>query len=133
MSARACVFCRIVAGTAPAHVVWEDAEHLAFLDVNPVTSGHVLLIPRLHVSSVYDLDAPGYEALFARVRALAPAIATAAGAPRTAIAVEGFGVDHAHVHLVPVWRAGELDPCRQRRASDAELHVAAERVRAAIG
>ena len=127
-----CIFCRIVEGRAPAHLVWSDDEHVAFLDVNPITAGHVLLVPRAHVAWVDELSADAHARLFDRVRALARPVAQAAGAPRAAIAVEGYGVAHAHVHLVPVWRGGDLDPCRQAPASNAALCAAAERVRAAI-
>ena len=129
---RACGFCGIAAGSAPAHVVWRDAEHVAFLDLNPITAGHLLVIPREHVPWVDALSAEAHARLFARVRALARPVARAAGAPHAGIAVEGYGVRHAHVHLVPVWRGGDLDPCRQARASDAELRAAADRLRAAI-
>ena len=129
----ACIFCRIVEGRAPAHVVWSDDEHLAFLDTAPVAAGHLLLIPRAHVPWVDELSADAHARLFARVRELAGPVARAAGAPHTGIAVEGYGVPHAHVHLVPVRRAGELDPCRQAPASDAALREAADRLRAALG
>ena len=132
MSESACVFCGIVGGSSPAHVVWSDAAHVAFLDRNPVAPGHVLLVPRAHASTVYDLAPAAYAALFERARRLAGPVARAAGAPRAGIAVEGYGVDHAHVHLVPVWRAGDLDPCRQAPASEAELRAAADRLRAAL-
>ncbi len=128
----ACIFCRIVDGRAPAHVVWRDAEHLAFLDTSPITAGHVLLIPRTHVPWVDELPADAHARLFARVRELASTVARAAGAPHAGIAVEGYGVPHAHVHLVPVWRGGDLDPCRQEPASEAALLEAAERLRAAL-
>ena len=128
----ACVFCGIVAGREPAHIVWQDDEHMAFLDINPITSGHVLLIPRAHVHWVDDLSPDAYARLFARVRVLTEPIAVAAGAPRTGIAVEGFGVAHAHVHLVPIWRVGDLDPRRHSPASDADLEAAATRIRAAL-
>lgn len=132
MADRSCVFCRIVGGLAPAHVVWSDVEHVAFLDMAPITPGHVLLVPRAHVPWVDQLDPDAHARLFARVRALAGPVAAAAGAPHTGIAVEGYGVAHAHVHLVPVWRGGDLDPCRQAPAGDPVLRVAAERVRTAI-
>jgi len=103
MTESACIFCRIVDGEAPAHIVWQDDEHVAFLDRNPVTDGHVLLIPRTHVTTIFDLDPTVYARLFERVRVLAPPVAEAASAPRTALAIEGYGVAHAHVHLVPVW------------------------------
>jgi histidine triad (HIT) family protein len=130
MTETACIFCRIADGEAPAHIVWQDSEHVAFLDRSPVTEGHVLLIPRTHVTTIYDLDPPAYARLFERVRVLAPPVAQAASAPRTALAIEGYGVAHAHVHLVPVWRAGELDPCRQAPAREASLQAAATRLRA---
>ena len=130
--APACVFCRIVAGRAPAHVVWSDDEHVAFLDVRPIAAGHLLVVPRAHVPWADALSAEAHARLFARVRALAGPVAAAAGAPHAGIAVEGYGVPHVHVHLVPVWRGGDLDPCRQARATDAELRAAAERLRAAI-
>lgn len=132
MTSPACIFCRIVEGRAPAHVVWSDGEHIAFLDTRPITAGHVLLIPRAHVQWVEELTADAHARLFARVRELAGPVARAAGAPHTGIAVEGYGVPHAHVHLVPVWRGGELDPCRQSPASALELGAAAERLRVAL-
>lgn len=127
-----CIFCRIAEARAPAHVVWSDAEHVAFLDANPITAGHVVLIPRAHVEWVEELAADAYARLFERVRALAPAVAAAAGAPHAGIAVEGYGVPHAHVHLVPIRRGGDLDPCRQAPAGDAELAASADRLRAEL-
>ncbi|HET7457567.1 MAG TPA: HIT family protein [Gemmatimonadaceae bacterium] len=132
MDDSSCIFCHIAAGDAPAHVVWTDAEHVAFLDVNPITAGHVVLVPRAHVPWADELSADAHARLFARVRTLARPVAAAAGAPHTGIAVEGYGVPHVHVHLVPVWRGGDLDPCRQAPAADAELRAAAQRLRAAI-
>ena len=129
MTETRCLFCRIVWGHAPAHVVWQDADHVAFLDIKPITAGHVLLIPRDHVAWVDELSAEAHARLFTRVRMLAGPVAAAAGAPHTGIAVEGYGVSHAHVHLVPVWRGGELDPCRQSQASEADLSAAAARLR----
>ena len=127
-----CIFCRIVEGRAPAHLVWSDAERVAILDTSPISAGHVLLIPREHVPWVDELSAEAHARLFARVRALARPVARAAGAPHAGIAVEGYGVAHVHVHLVPVRRAGDLDPCRQSPASDAELRLAADRLRAEL-
>jgi diadenosine tetraphosphate (Ap4A) HIT family hydrolase len=127
-----CIFCRIVEGRAPAHVVWSDAEHVAFLDVNPIAAGHLLVIPRAHVPWLDELAVEAHARLFACVRELAPAVASAAGAPHTGIAVEGYGVPHVHVHLVPVWRGGDLDPCRQTPATESALQESAQRLRAAI-
>src|SRR5690606_10166880 len=112
---------------------WSDTEHIAFLDIRPITPGHALLIPRSHVSWIEELSANAHAKLFARARDLAKSVAVAAGAPHTGIAVEGYGVPHVHVHLVPIWQGGDLDPCRQTPAGDADLRAAAERLRAVIG
>jgi len=127
-----CIFCRIAEGQVHAHIVWEDAAHLAFLDTSPVTSGHVLLIPRVHVRWVDELTLPAYRQLFECVRQLMRPVAVAAGAPRTGIVVEGFGVAHAHVHMIPIWQRGDLDPGRQYPATVDALQDAAVRLRAAI-
>lgn len=131
-SETACIFCCIVEGRSPAHIVWRDDAHVAFLDIRPIAAGHVVLIPHAHVPWVDDLSAEAHARLFARVRELAGPVALAAGAPHTGIAVAGYGVPHAHVHLVPIWRGDDLDPCRQAPASEAELQAAADRLRAAI-
>ena len=132
MTGSACFLCEIIAGTAPGYVVWSDDEFVALLDRYPITPGHIALVPREHIDSVFDLSADAYARLFARARMLAGPVARAAGASRTGIAVEGFGVAHAHVHLVPVWQGGDLDPCRQGAVSEDELARAAERLRRAL-
>ena len=132
MSDVSCVFCRIAAGEAPAHRVWEDSAHVAFLTIDPIAAGHLVVVPRAHVDGVFDLEPAAYARLFACGRMLAGPVAAAAGAPRTGVAVEGFGVPHAHVHLVPVWKGNDLDPCRHAPAGEAELAAVAGRLRAAI-
>jgi diadenosine tetraphosphate (Ap4A) HIT family hydrolase len=127
-----CTFCDIVAGLIPAHVVWSDAAHVAFLDTSPITAGHLVLVPRAHAPWIEDLPPEGHARLFERVRALLRPVAAAAGAPHTGIAIEGYGVEHVHVHLVPIWRGGDLDPSRQAPAAEEQLLAAAERLRAAI-
>ena len=124
-----CIFCAIIAGQAPGYRVWEDAAHVAFLDTRPITAGHVLLVTRAHVPWVDELAPEAHAALFAAARLLAPRVAAAFGAAHAGLAVEGYGVPHVHVHLVPVWRAGDLDPCRQRRAGTEELADAQARLR----
>jgi histidine triad (HIT) family protein len=127
-----CFLCEIIAGRAPAHIVWSDDEFVALLDRYPITPGHITVVPRAHIDSVFGLPANAYARLFARVRELAGPVARAAGSPRTGVAVEGFGVAHAHVHLVPVWQGGDLDPCRQGAVDEEALQQAAERLRRAV-
>lgn len=126
------IFDRIVRGEAPAHRVWEDDGYLAFLDVRPSQPGHVLLIPKRAGGDVFALPPDVYAGLWDRARRLVPPIREAMGARRVGAVVEGFGVDHAHVHLIPLNEIGDLQPQADRPAPDEELAAVAARVRAAI-
>jgi histidine triad (HIT) family protein len=97
----ASIFTRIVAGEIPAHRVFEDEEHLAFLDINPVQPGHTLLIPKREVDYLFDLPEPAHDALWRAVRKVAGALRRATGCRRIVIVVVGYEVPHAHVHLIP--------------------------------
>ena len=70
MTEPGCIFCRIVEGRTTANIVWSDVEHVAFLDICPITAGHLVLIPRVHVAWVEELSADAYRRLFERVRIL---------------------------------------------------------------
>jgi histidine triad (HIT) family protein len=106
-----CIFCKIIAGEIPCHKVWEDDAHLAFLDIHPMRDGHTLVVPKAHVSYVFDLDEPAYDAAMRAAKTVAARLKSAFNVPRVGIAVEGFSVDHVHVHLVPIDAVGQLDPC----------------------
>jgi len=101
-----CIFCRIVEGTASGFVVYEDALTFAFLDVNPISDGHTLIIPRVHVERVEDLPEEHAEALFRTLLKLVRPIQTAMGVPSTRIGINngkeaGQLVPHVHIHVVP--------------------------------
>ncbi|MGE5176627.1 MAG: HIT family protein, partial [Hyphomicrobiales bacterium] len=82
--------------------------------------------------SIYDLPDADYADLFRRARDLEGALRHVAGSGRVGLAVEGFGVDHAHLHLVPVDRVNDLDPCLKKAASRDALREFGDRLRAAI-
>ena len=124
-----CIFCKIIRNEVPAHKVWEDQKFLAFLDINPVNVGHLLIIPKKHVSYIFDLEEPDYSEIFRQAKFLAKPLQQITKAKRIGVAIEGFGVDHIHVHLVPVNNAGELDPNRAKTASPDELVAMAESVK----
>ena len=132
MSDPPCRFCAIVADPAQAHVLWTDSAFVAFLDRAPIAPGHLLLIPRRHEPYVFALAPAEYMALFARVHLLAEPLRRAVGADRIALAVEGYGMPHTHVHLVPVNGLGELDPHRQRLAAAEDLARMAATLRPAF-
>lgn len=107
MSEPDCVFCDIVAGDAPASLVAEDTTTIAFMDINPATSGHVLVVPKSHAAQLADLD----ESTGARVMQMA--MRCAAALRRSEIrcdginlfladgAVAGQDVFHTHMHVLP--------------------------------
>lgn len=116
-----CVFCEIVAGRIPALTVWEDRDHLLMLDIRPIAPAHLLLLPRKHTEDLFQLPEREYARLLETARTLAPVLRQATNAKRIGMVVEGFGVPHVHVHLVPVNEAGELNPANARPASGEAL------------
>jgi histidine triad (HIT) family protein len=134
-----CTFCRIVAGTAPAVTVLEDASTLAFLDVRPLFHGHCLLVPRLHVETLADLPADLVQPLFANARRLARAVEVGLGAQGSFVAMNNRvsqSVPHLHVHVVPRTRGDGLKGFfwpRTTYAGESDMSAVAGRLRAALG
>ncbi len=95
------VFSKIVKGELPAYKVYEDERTMAFLDIEPETPGHVLVIPKVEVDKIYDLSDEDYVALMETVRKLAKYFDKVLG-ERMMIKVVGTDVPHAHVHVLPV-------------------------------
>ena len=105
------VFTKIIKGEIPCHKVYEDDKTLAFMDIHPVQEGHVLVVPKAQVDRIYDLSDPDYTALMLTAKKVAARVQMVLNPPRVALAVVGFDVPHAHVHVVPS-RTGfeDLDP-----------------------
>ena len=98
-----CIFCKIVNGDAPSHKVWESNTHLAFLSIFPNTKGVTVVIPKKHYNS-YAFEIPE-EALIALTKAtkqVALLLDEKLSVGRTALVLEGFGVDHVHAKLFPM-------------------------------
>jgi histidine triad (HIT) family protein len=98
------VFCEIASGEAAAHVVYENDQLLAFLDLRPLFSGHVLLIPRAHYDTLPELPTELLQPLFETAQRLCRAVQTALHAEGTFVAINNVvsqSVPHLHVHVVP--------------------------------
>src|SRR5689334_15904765 len=124
---KACIFCQIVAGEVPAHVVHEDAATLAFLDVKPLFPGHVLLVPRAHHETLADLPAALVEPVFSTARILSRAVEEALEAEGTFVALNNRvsqSVPHLHVHIVPRRRKDGLRGFFWPRTKYADDHAA---------
>lgn len=133
-----CVFCAIVAGEHPAHVVLDDEVALAFLDARPLFPGHTLLVPRTHYETLPDLPEELTGPLFARARRLAAAVPTAMEAAGSFVAMNNVvsqSVPHLHVHVVPRNRKDGLRGFfwpRTKYDDDAHAERVAEAIRAAL-
>ena len=101
-----CIFCKIVAGQIPSRKVHEDDEFLAFHDIAPWAPVHVLVIPKAHIATMYDIDASQHAGMLGRLLALAPRLAREQGATngfRTIINTGSDGgqeVYHLHMHVI---------------------------------
>ncbi|MBI2984897.1 MAG: HIT family protein [Candidatus Kerfeldbacteria bacterium] len=116
-----CPFCRIASGEDHRYHIWEDDRFTAFLDRQPLNAGHLLIIPKNHADSIYDMSIADYNGLFERARRLEPVLRRVSGAIRIGLVVEGLGVRHAHLHVVPLHGRRELDPDRVKVAKPEAL------------
>jgi histidine triad (HIT) family protein len=136
---KACAFCQIVAGEAPAHVVLDDDVALGFLDIRPLFPGHVLLVPRPHVVTLPELPAELVGPLFERAQRIAAAVVDVLGAQGSFVAMNNVvsqSVPHLHVHVVPRTKGDGLRGFFWPRTGyDSEEHAGdvAARLRAALG
>jgi histidine triad (HIT) family protein len=105
----ACIFCEIVAGRAPAHVVLEDELSLCLLDINPFTEGHCLVISKRHVPWWHDLSEEETVSLFTRARRAALKLGEAFAPEFVCLYARGRRVPHTHIFLVPTTKGDVLD------------------------
>jgi histidine triad (HIT) family protein len=103
------LFSKIILGEIPAHKVAETSDFLAFLDINPLKIGHVLVIPKKEVDYIFDLDDELYTGLMVFTKIVAKAIKKAIPCTRVGVAVIGLEVPHAHVHLIPIDKMSDMD------------------------
>lgn len=126
------VFSRIVSGEIPAHKVAETERCLAFLDVNPLVTGHTLVIPKEEIDYIFDLDDALLSELTLFARKVAAAVKAAVPCMRVGVAVIGLEVPHAHVHLVPLNTMADINFSRPKlKPSKEELMQTAEAIRTA--
>lgn len=103
----ASVFTKIINGEIPCYKIAEDDHYFSFLDINPVSEGHTLVVPKKEIDYLFDLDDETLNGLIAFSKKVAKGIDQALGTIRTGVIVEGMEVPHAHVHLVPIHYEGQ--------------------------
>jgi histidine triad (HIT) family protein len=102
------IFDRIVSGEIPCHKIWEDEDHLAFLDINPRVEGHTLVIPKKPWSEIFAMDEEPYIRLWNAAQKVARHLKEKTGCERVVIVVLGYEVQHVHIHLMPTNSLGDF-------------------------
>ncbi|RZM28884.1 MAG: HIT family protein [Pedobacter sp.] len=105
----ASIFSKIVAGEIPAHIVAETTEFLAFLDVSPLTTGHVLVIPKTEIDYIFDMDEESYFGLTLFAKIVATGLKKAIPCVKVGVAVIGLEVPHVHIHLIPMNTVSDMN------------------------
>ena len=103
------IFTKIIRGEIPCHKVYEDGRTIAFLDITPAQPGHILVVPKKQVEFIWDLDEEDYVALHKAARKIAQVLRDKSEKAYVGEIVEGLGVPHTHIHLIPFNTPDELD------------------------
>lgn len=129
MNKEDCIFCKIVKGEIPSAKIGEDENFMAFLDVNPINKGHVLLIPKKHEEYLFDLEDKDYIELLLKAKEISKILKIKLLPKKVGMAVEGISIPHLHIHLVPVNNINELNPERAKHATQEELQEVARLIK----
>lgn len=117
----ATIFSKIIAGEIPSYKIAEDDRFYAFLDINPMAEGHTLVVPKQETDYVFDLDDDNLSGLILFARKVAKAIEKVIPCRRVGMMVIGLEVPHAHIHLIPIQKEGDMN------LSNTKLKLSAER------
>ena len=114
----ASIFTKIISGEIPSYKIYEDDKTYAFLDINPESKGHTLVVPKVEVDKIYELEDEDWNALWASVKKISKHMEGVIGR-RVLMKVVGTDVPHAHVHLMPLDETWEYG--RTLKLSDEEF------------
>ena len=129
----ATVFTRIIDGELPGTFVWRDEHAVAFMSINPLATGHVLVVPIVEVDHWIDLDAELAAHLFDLAGAIGRAMASAFHCARVGLIIAGYEVPHTHLHVIPTNSMAQLNFANAALSVDpADLESAAEAIRAQL-
>ena len=115
------IFSKIISGELPSYKIYEDDYVCAILDINPIQTGHTLIIPKQEVDQLFELDEKMFDHMMHRVRYMAQVLKGKLDCARVCVFVEGYGVPHVHVHLVPTNKPEDFDKALVYHATEEEL------------
>lgn len=129
----ASIFTRIINREIPGYIVAEDERYIAFLDINPLVLGHTLVVPKVEIDFIFDLDDDTLGGLNVFSKRVAHAIKKAIPCKRIGVAVIGLEVPHTHVHLVPMNSMGDLNFTRPKLTpTKDELETTMKKIKEAL-
>jgi len=124
------IFTKIINGEIPCYKIAEDENHFAFLDINPMSKGHTLVVPKEETDVFFDLPEELYMSVLAFSRKVAKAIEKAIPCNRVGVLVFGLEVPHAHVHLIPINSGSDMSISKPKmKLSEKEFVEIAEKIR----
>ena len=127
------IFSKIISKDIPAAIVAEDDDFIAILDIAPLVRGHVLVVSKIEVDKIFDVSDEVLSKMLVFAKPIAKAIEQAFDCNRCGIAVIGLEVPHAHMHLVPIQSADDLNFTRTKlKVTPAELSEDLEKIRACL-
>ena len=121
----ASIFSRIVTGEIPCYKVAENEEFFAFLDINPKTDGHTLVIPKQEIDYVFDMEDEMLGRMIKFAKTVARGIEKAIPCKRIGVAVIGMEVPHAHIHLIPIRKESDLFAGKSKKKPEELARIAA--------
>jgi histidine triad (HIT) family protein len=120
------IFSRIISGEIPSFQIVSDRDYVAFLDINPVAKGHVLVVPKKETDYIFDLDDTLLAGMMVFAKRVARAMKKVIKCNRVGVAVIGLEVPHAHIHLIPIENESDLSFEKPRKQySEAEFRAIA--------
>ena len=124
------IFSKIIAGEIPCYKIAEDDSFFAFLDINPMSKGHTLVIPKTEEDYIFNLDNETYSGLALFAKKVATGIEKTIPCKRVGMMVIGLEVPHAHIHLIPIQKEGDMNIANPKlKLSSEEMTEIAEQIR----
>jgi histidine triad (HIT) family protein len=117
----ATIFTKIINGEIPCYKVAEDENYFAFLDINPVQKGHVLVVPKIEEDYIFRLKDDVLAGLILFSKKVALAIEKSVPCTRVAVAVIGLEVSHVHIHLIPIQKESDLNFASKKEIASEEM------------
>ena len=127
-----CIFCKIVKGEIPAEKIYEDEKFLAFLDIEPVSHGHTLIIPKHHVEWMHEADDETISEIFRKTKKLMLAMKKGLPCDYVQIGVVGKDIPHFHVHLIPRMLSEQVSERPTSKYKDGESKQVAKKIKSSV-